>query len=62
MPEPDQQNQSIEEPCPHPPKRLFAWFVDNPKIKGGQTLCVACCDCGAVLLGEWMEEEDEENS
>lgn len=32
-------------PCPHPPARLCAWRAYDG------TLCVACCDCGAVLAG-----------
>ena len=31
--------------CAHPPKRLYSWRArDN-------TLCVGCCDCGAILSG-----------
>ncbi len=32
-------------PCPHPVRRLYAWLAYD------DTLCVACCDCGAVLRG-----------
>lgn len=30
--------------CPHKPTRLYSWMADG-------TLCVCCCDCGAVLKG-----------
>lgn len=31
--------------CAHPAERLHAWWAYDG------TLCVACCDCGAVLAG-----------
>lgn len=31
-------------PCTHPPTRLYCWHV-------GDVVCIACCDCGAVLKG-----------
>ncbi len=34
-----------ETQCPHPVTRRFSWFAYD------DTLCVACCDCGAVLAG-----------
>ena len=46
-------------PCAHPPTRLFTWFAHDG------TLCIACCDCGAVLAGvaqPWRQiTEAEEN-
>lgn len=38
-------------PCQHPLTRRFAWFARDDTAPGGQVLCVACCDCGAVLQG-----------
>lgn len=38
-------------PCQHPPERLYTWFARDDTMAGGQALCVACCDCGAVLQG-----------
>lgn len=32
-------------PRPHPPARLWTWRAADG------VLCVACCDCGAVLAG-----------
>lgn len=40
------------ETCPHPPARLYAWFAYNCETGEDDILCVACCDCGAVLAGE----------
>lgn len=37
--------QSPVKACKHPPARLFAWTAHD------ETLCVACCDCGAILKG-----------
>ena len=37
--------------CHHPPARRFAWFARDDAAPGGQVLCVACCDCGAVVQG-----------
>lgn len=34
--------------CKHSPERLYSWFA---KDCGEDVLCVACCDCGAVLAG-----------
>lgn len=34
-----------QKPCNHPPARLYSWFAAD------KTLCVACCECGAVLRG-----------
>lgn len=31
--------------CRHNPARLFSWYANDG------TLCVGCCDCGAVLAG-----------
>jgi hypothetical protein len=44
------------EECNHPPTRLYAWNAFDG------VLCVACCDCGAVLKGaaEEAKLEDEE--
>lgn len=39
------------QPCQHPPTRRFAWFARDDTAPGGQVLCVACCDCGAILQG-----------
>jgi hypothetical protein len=38
-------------PCRHPPARYFTWFA------GDGTLCIACCDCGAVLRGASNPDE-----
>ena len=38
-------------PCVHPPRRRFAWFARDDSADEGLVLCVACCDCGAVLTG-----------
>ncbi len=38
-------------PCPHPPHRLYTWFVTNPYTGKDDVLCVGCCDCGKVLQG-----------
>lgn len=37
--------------CPHPPPRLYAWHALNPQTGKADILCVACCECGAVLQG-----------
>jgi len=37
--------------CQHPAARNFAWFARDDTAAGGQVLCIACCDCGAVLQG-----------
>ena len=37
--------------CPHPPARQRAWFARDDTAPAGQVLCIACCDCGAVLAG-----------
>lgn len=39
------------ERCKHPPYRLYSWWANDCRIKGGIVLCVACCDCGNVLKG-----------
>ena len=50
--------------CPHPPQRLWAWRVADAL---GKTLCIACCDCGAVLRGgddeteRLLAEQQEDN-
>lgn len=31
--------------CVHPPSRNYSWFAAD------KTLCVCCCECGAVLQG-----------
>lgn len=31
--------------CSHPPHRLYSWVAFDG------TLCVCCCECGAVLKG-----------
>jgi len=31
--------------CKHPPARVYGWLAFD------DTLCLACCDCGAVLRG-----------
>lgn len=33
-----------EQLCAHPARRLYAWYA-------GSTLCICCCECGAVLKG-----------
>ncbi len=41
-------------PCQHPPARLFTWFAFDGVGRGRYDrtdLCIACCDCGAVLAG-----------
>lgn len=44
-----------QETCSHPPTRLFAWYANDG------TLCVCCCECGAVLKGgAQLENETEE--
>ena len=54
-------NQPTPEPdpatCPHPITRRFAWMARDDTAAGGQALCVACCDCGAVLQGGASFEE-----
>lgn len=44
--------------CRHPARRLYAWAARDDSAKpsrlfpqGGRVLCVACCECGAVLQG-----------
>jgi len=37
--------RTTETGCKHPPKRLYSW------IAADGTLCVGCCECGAVLAG-----------
>lgn len=44
-------------PCKHPAGRLWAWYARDDTAPGGQVLCVACCDCGAVLAGGVTLEE-----
>jgi len=34
-----------EKTCQHPSRRLYSWTAADG------TLCVGCCDCGAVLAG-----------
>lgn len=50
MSDPEYGNEGASAPlalahCAHVPMRLRSWFA----VDG--TLCVACCDCGAVLAG-----------
>lgn len=42
--------------CKHPPSRLYSWTAFDG------VLCVACCECGAVLRGacESFEQWDAE--
>lgn len=40
-----------QDACRHPADRLFAWLARDDTAPGGVVLCVACCDCGAVLQG-----------
>jgi hypothetical protein len=37
--------------CAHPPTRTYAWRAYDG------TLCIGCCDCGAVLAGSATREE-----
>ena len=37
--------------CTHPSERLHAWWARDDTAPGGQVLCVACNECGAVLQG-----------
>ncbi len=37
-------DEPFEVECQHPATRLHAWYA-------GDTLCVCCNDCGAVLTG-----------
>jgi hypothetical protein len=37
--------------CAHPPTRLYAWTAYD------ETLCIGCCDCGAVLQGASDDKE-----
>src|SRR3990167_11435719 len=41
---------SPDYPCKHPATRLYSWFAYD------DTLCIACCDCGEVLKGAYIEE------
>jgi hypothetical protein len=50
-----------ETPCPHPPQRLYAWHAFNYRTGKNDILCVACCDCGAVLEGNAAAERDDES-
>jgi len=49
--------EQIEEKCSHPANRNFAWFALNHETGKEDILCVACCDCGAVLQGAPEEEQ-----
>lgn len=44
--------------CHHPAARLWAWYADDCQAPSGRVLCVACCDCGAVLAGAAQEAQD----
>ena len=39
--------------CRHPPTRLWSW------TSADGVLCVACCECGAVLRGATAAEDRE---
>jgi hypothetical protein len=38
--------------CTHPEERLFAWWAYDG------SLCVCCCECGAVLQGAAEDGEE----
>ena len=40
----DHDTPAKDQPCQHPPTRLFSWYANG-------TLCVCCCECGSVLHG-----------
>ena len=44
-------------PCSHPPARQYAWLARDDTAPAGHVLCVACCDCGAVLQGGAILDE-----
>ena len=44
-------------PCSHPPARQYAWLARDDTAPAGHVLCVACCDCGAVLQGGALLDE-----
>lgn len=37
--------ENLRDYCPHPPARLYSWTAYDG------TICVGCCDCGAILAG-----------
>ena len=39
--------------CKHLPERNYAWIAADGVV------CIACCDCGAVLKGAFVEVEHE---
>lgn len=41
----------LEQACPHPASRRFAWHAYNHETAKLDHLCIVCCDCGAVLKG-----------
>lgn len=41
-------------PCTHPAHRVYAWHAHD------DTLCAACCDCGAVLCGAATQSQAAE--
>jgi len=57
-----------EKNCKHPRHRLYTWWANDPLVKinnkhpwtkEGKCLCVACCDCGKILMGGFEDEEDK---
>jgi hypothetical protein len=49
----DSKQRKPSNGCPHPPSRLWAWTALD------KTLCVCCCECGAVLRGGATLEGEE---
>lgn len=39
------RNKKKMDECKHDPKKLYTWNAYDG------TLCIACCECGAVLKG-----------
>lgn len=37
--------------CQHPATRLYTWVARDDSAPDGRVLCVACCQCGAILHG-----------
>ena len=43
--------------CVHPPERLYTWFARDDRLPSGMTVCVGCCQCGAILKGQANYED-----
>jgi hypothetical protein len=43
-----EQTKTKQEPCKHPPDRLYAWNVNDAK---GKDTMVVCLKCETVLRG-----------